>query len=81
MPEFADTDARLAYLRWLGEMSAAAAQEDSPTGSSATSSCRPSGTKRGAPGSTPALVLGLIQVESNFRKFAVSASARAATCR
>ena len=33
-------------------------------------------------GLEPALVLGLIQVESGFRKYAVSrASARAATCR
>ena len=47
----------------------------------ARSSWRPSGTRASAPGSRPALVLGLIQVESGFRKFAISRPARAATCR
>jgi soluble lytic murein transglycosylase-like protein len=71
IPEFADTDARLAYLRWLGTMSAKLRQrqtewlERKEFLQTVWYESRRAGLETG-------LVLGLIQVESNFRKFAVS---------
>ncbi|TFZ04007.1 lytic transglycosylase domain-containing protein [Ramlibacter humi] len=71
VPEFASTDARLAYLRWLGEMSPRLArrkvdwQERKEFLQTVWYEARRAGL-------APGLVLGLIQVESNFRKFAVS---------
>jgi soluble lytic murein transglycosylase-like protein len=71
IPEFADTDARLAYLRWLGAMSSRLRQrqtewlERKEFLQTVWYESRRAGLDSG-------LVLGLIQVESNFRKFAVS---------
>ena len=71
IPEFADTDARLAYLRWLGAMSGKLRQrqtewlERKEFLQTVWYESRRAGLDTG-------LVLGLIQVESNFRKFAVS---------
>jgi len=69
--EFASTQARLVYLRWLGAMS------ERLKGSKTDWQSRQEflqtvwyESKRAR--LDPSLVLGLIQVESNFRKFAVS---------
>jgi soluble lytic murein transglycosylase-like protein len=72
-PVFASTEARLAYLRWLGAMSPKLArrkvdwQERKEFLQSVWYE-----TKRA--GLDTQLVLGLIQVESGFRKFAVSSA-------
>ncbi len=71
VPEFRDTDARLAYLRWLGAMShrlrrrKAEWQERKEFLQTVWYESRRAGLDT-------QLVLGLIQVESAFRKFAVS---------
>jgi soluble lytic murein transglycosylase-like protein len=71
IPEFANTDARLAYLRWLGAASGKLRQrqtewlERKEFLQTVWYESRRAGLDTG-------LVLGLIQVESNFRKFAVS---------
>jgi len=73
VPEFAHTEARLAYLRWLGAMSERlkkkipGAQERIELLQTIWYESRRSGLE-------VSLVLGLIQVESNFRKFAVSSA-------
>ena len=71
IPEFTDVQARLAYLRWLGAMSRRLAKrktewlERKEFLQTVWYESRRAGLDTG-------LVLGLIQVESNFRKFAVS---------
>ena len=71
VPEFRDLDARLAYLRWLGAMSARLTRRKSEWLErkeflqTVWYESRRAGLDTG-------LVLGLIEVESNFRKFAVS---------
>jgi soluble lytic murein transglycosylase-like protein len=71
VPDFRDMDARLAYLRWLGAMSQRLAKrktewlERKEFLQTVWYESRRAGLDTG-------LVLGLIQVESNFRKFAVS---------
>jgi soluble lytic murein transglycosylase-like protein len=71
IPEFSDTDSRLAYLRWLGAMSPKLArrkgewQERKEFLQTVWYETRRAGLDTG-------LVLGLIQVESAFRKYAVS---------
>ncbi|MBA3772920.1 MAG: transglycosylase SLT domain-containing protein [Ramlibacter sp.] len=71
VPEFRDTQARLAYLRWLGVMSqrlqkrTADWQERKEFLQTVWYESRRAGLDTG-------LVLGLIQVESAFRKFALS---------
>jgi len=71
IPEFADVQARLAYLRWLGAMSRRLARkktewlERKEFLQTVWYESRRAGLDTG-------LVLGLIQVESNFRKYAVS---------
>lgn len=71
VPEFRDTDARLVYLRWLGAMSARLARrktewiERKEFLQTVWYESRRAGLDTG-------LVLGLIQVESAFRKYAVS---------
>ena len=71
VPEFRDTEAKLSHLRWLAAMS------DRLLTKKAELQIRKEflqtvwyESRRAA--LDPALVLGLIQVESNFRKFAVS---------
>jgi soluble lytic murein transglycosylase-like protein len=71
VPDFVDTEARLKYLRWLGAMS----QRLKPRKADWDERREFLQTvwyesKRA--GLDPGLVLGLIQVESAFRKFAVS---------
>ena len=71
IPEFRDLEARLAYLRWLGAMSGRLRGrqlgwlERKEFLQTVWYESRRAGLDKG-------LVLGLIQVESNFRKFAVS---------
>ena len=72
-PSFASTEERLAYLRWLGEMS----QRLKPRLSEALTRIEFLETawyesKRA--GLEPGLVLGLVQVESGFRKYAISSA-------
>ncbi len=70
-PLFADTEARLKYLRWLGSMSSRLKRrktewlERKEFLQTIWYESRRAGLDTG-------LVLGLVQVESNFRKFAVS---------
>ena len=72
IPEFHDMEGRLAYLRWLGAMSTrlrrrkAEWQDRKEFLQTVWYESRRAGLDTG-------LVLGLIQVESNFRKFALSA--------
>src|SRR4029453_8809392 len=72
-PSFVSTDERLGYLRWLGEMSTRLRKRQSD----AMAPVEFLGavwyeSKRA--GLEPALVLGLIQVESGFRKYAISSA-------
>ena len=73
VPEFRDTETRLAYLRWLGVMSGRLRKrqaewlERKEFLQTVWYESRRAGLDTG-------LVLGLIQVESNFRKFAVSSA-------
>ncbi len=71
VPEFSDTESRLAYLRWLGAMSERLKKKktDWATRKEFLQTVWYESKRAGL---DVALVLGLIQVESNFRKFAVS---------
>jgi soluble lytic murein transglycosylase-like protein len=72
-PVFASTEARLAYLRWKAAMSErlkrkkAGFQDRVDFLQTLWYEARRAGVE-------PSLVLGLVQVESNFRKFAVSSA-------
>jgi soluble lytic murein transglycosylase-like protein len=71
VPQFKDTESRLAYLRWLGEMSTRLTKKKSDfTTRKEFLQTLWYETRRA--GLDVSLVLGLVQVESNFRKFAVS---------
>jgi soluble lytic murein transglycosylase-like protein len=73
VPEFPSTEARIFYLRWLGEMSERLRKKlpDWPTRKEFLQTAWYESKRSGLDVS---LVLGLIQVESNFRKFAVSSA-------
>jgi len=73
VPEFMSTEARLTYLRWLGEMSERLKKKiaDWPTRKEFLQTVWYEAKRSGLDVS---LVLGLVQVESNFRKFAVSSA-------
>lgn len=73
IPEFANTEARMAYLRWLGDMSERLKKKiaDWPSRKEFLQTAWYESKRAGLDVS---LVLGLIQVESNFRKFAVSSA-------
>jgi soluble lytic murein transglycosylase-like protein len=71
VPEFTDIDARLKYLRWLGAMSQRL-QRRTPEWNVRREFLQTVWYESKRAGLDPGLVLGLIQVESNFRKFAVS---------
>lgn len=71
VPEFSDTESRLVYLRWLGRVSQRL-QKQKPDWSVRKEFLQTLWYESRRAGLEPALVLGLIQVESNFRKFAVS---------
>jgi soluble lytic murein transglycosylase-like protein len=71
VPEFDGTESRLAYLRWLGAMSERLKKKKSDW-QTRTDFLQTVWYESRRAGLDVALVLGLIQVESNFRKFAVS---------
>ncbi|QOF77405.1 lytic transglycosylase domain-containing protein [Variovorax sp. 38R] len=73
VPQFADTEARLAYLRWLGEMSERLRKKVADA-STRIEFLQTVWYEAKRSGLDVSLVLGLIQVESNFRKFAVSSA-------
>ncbi len=70
-PHFDTTEVRLAYLRWLGEMSnrLKRRKSDNVTRLEFLETLWYESARAGL---EPALVLGLIQVESAFRKYAIS---------
>ncbi len=71
VPEFASTDARLAYLRWLGTMSERL-KKKTPEWQLRKEFLQTVWYESKRAGLDVALVLGLVQVESNFRKHAIS---------
>ena len=71
VPEFADTESRLKYLRWLGSMSDRL-RKKKPEWNVRQEFLQTIWYESRRAGLDTALVLGLVQVESNFRKFAVS---------
>ena len=71
VPEFADTESRLRYLRWLGAMSDRL-RKKKPEATVRQEFLQTIWYESRRAGIDTALVLGLVQVESNFRKFAVS---------
>jgi len=73
VPEFADGTARLGYQRWLAETGARLIRHkpDARVRQEFLQTLWYESRRRGL---EPALVLGLIQVESNFRKHAVSSA-------
>ncbi|MHB1198043.1 MAG: lytic transglycosylase domain-containing protein [Polaromonas sp.] len=71
IPEFRDTESRLAYLRWLGAMSERLKRKK-PEWQIRKEFLQTVWYESKRAGLDVTLVLGLIQVESNFRKFAVS---------
>ncbi|MDI9333427.1 MAG: lytic transglycosylase domain-containing protein [Cytophagales bacterium] len=73
-PEFADTHARMAYVRWLGEMSArlGAFTRQRLDLTTRHEFLQTAWYESRRAGLETSLVLGLVQVESAFRKHAVS---------
>jgi len=71
IPEFSDTDARLRYLRWLGAISERL-KNKMPEWNMRKEFLQTVWYESRRAGLETSLVLGLIQVESNFRKHAVS---------
>lgn len=73
VPEFADTDSRLRYLRWLGSMSDRLRKKMSGSDWNVRKEfLQTVWYESRRAGLETALVLGLVQVESNFRKHAIS---------
>jgi soluble lytic murein transglycosylase-like protein len=70
-PAFETTDVRLSYLRWLGEMSTRLRQRKAEH-VTRVEFLETVWYESKRAGLEPSLVLGLIQVESAFRKYAVS---------
>jgi soluble lytic murein transglycosylase-like protein len=70
-PLFKDTESRLAYLHWLGSMSERL-KKKKPEWQIRKEFLQTVWYESKRAGLDVALVLGLVQVESNFRKFAVS---------
>jgi len=71
VPEFADTESRLRYLRWMGSMSERL-RKKKPEWQVRQEFLQTIWYESRRAGLDTAMVLGLVQVESNFRKFAVS---------
>jgi soluble lytic murein transglycosylase-like protein len=71
VPEFTSLEARLAYLRWLGAMSERL-KKKKPEWQVRKEFLQTVWYESRRAGLDTALVLGLIQVESNFRKHAIS---------
>jgi soluble lytic murein transglycosylase-like protein len=72
-PSFVSTDARLDYLRWLGEMSTRLKKRKSDA-VSRVEFLETVWYESKRAGLEAALVLGLVQVESGFRKYAISSA-------
>jgi soluble lytic murein transglycosylase-like protein len=72
-PSFADTAARIAYLRWLGEMSQRL-KKRKPENVARVEFLETVWYESKRAGLETDLVLGLIQVESGFRKYAISSA-------
>jgi soluble lytic murein transglycosylase-like protein len=70
-PSFETIDARLAYLRWLGEMSNRLRKRESEH-LRRVEFLETAWYESKRAGLEPSLLLGLVQVESGFRKYAVS---------
>ena len=71
IPEFSDTESRLTYLRWLGATSEKL-KKKKPDWTERKEFLQTIWYESKRAGLDVPLVLGLVQVESNFRKFAVS---------
>ncbi len=71
IPEFTNTESRLQYLRWLGAMSERLKKKKTAL-ETRKEFLQTVWYESKRAGLDVALVLGLIQVESNFRKYAVS---------
>jgi len=71
VPEFSDTESRLAYLRWLGAMSDRL-RKRKPDWQTRKEFLQTVWYESRRAGLETPLVLGLIQVESAFRKYALS---------
>jgi soluble lytic murein transglycosylase-like protein len=71
MPQFGNIDDRLKYLRWLGDMSERL-KKRLPDAQVRLDLLKTVWYEAKRAGLEPALVLGLIQVESGFRKYALS---------
>jgi soluble lytic murein transglycosylase-like protein len=71
VPDFRDTESRLKYLRWLGAMSDRL-KKKKPEWQIRKEFLQTVWYESKRAGLDVTLVMGLIQVESNFRKFAVS---------
>jgi soluble lytic murein transglycosylase-like protein len=72
-PQFTDIEQRIQYLRWLGEMSERL-KKRLPDMQVRREFLETAWYEARRAGLDPALVLGLIQVESAFRKYAVSSA-------
>ena len=72
-PSFENTELRLAYLRWLGEMSTRLKKRKSDH-TTRVEFLETVWYESKRAGLDTALVLGLIQVESGFRKYAISSA-------
>ncbi len=72
-PSFADTPSRIAYLRWLGEMSQRL-KKRKPENVARVEFLETVWYESKRAGLETDLVLGLIQVESGFRKYAISSA-------
>ena len=72
-PQFDNIDSRLAYLRWLGALSEKlkSRKSEAQTRIEFLETCWYESKRAGL---EPALVLGLVQVESGFRKYAISSA-------
>lgn len=70
-PRFDDADARIAYLRWLGAMSEKLKKRKTET-LTRIEFLETVWYESKRAGLEPSLVLGLVQVESGFRKYAIS---------
>ena len=73
VPEFANTESRLQYLRWLGSMSERL-RKKKPEWQVRQEFLQTIWYESRRAGLHTAMVLGLVQVESNFRKFAISSA-------
>ena len=70
-PSFESTETRLSYLRWLGELSARLRKRTTEH-VARVEFLETAWYESKRAGLEPALVLGLVQVESAFRKYAIS---------